>query len=720
MLPTVDRSHLIAAFAVQMQFINQDQLHAALKVWRNDQSHTLDEILLEHAWLDHETRELLVAVVERHLQVHGGNVEQGLAALSDDTMVAELPRHPSVSREQTAPQPAHDPLATVSGAAGNASPSIGRFRISGPSIKGGMGKVSPAQDQELHREVALKEIRPEFADDPTCRGRFILEAEITGGLEHPGIVPVYGLGTSPEGHPYYAMRFIRGSSLQEAIERFHASKRGNAASAEEPASDGPPRRGHSKFDSLEFRKLLDRFIDVCNAIEYAHSRGVIHRDLKPSNIMLGKYGETLVVDWGLAKVTGRDETPHCADEVTLRPASGSESPITRMGDIQGTPAYMPPEQAAGKLDQIGPASDVYSLGATLYCLLTGRAPFLSDDRANILSRVRAGDFLRPREIDSQVPKTLEAICLRAMALLPADRYPSAQAFADDVERYLAAGPAAARVERLTNPPQRGLMGWAYRNRLLATLILSLVPNAILSVANVWYDGNVVLQHVDVQAVRTFWGMLIFWKVFFYGCGMVYALWRVLPLFAAMRGPASPAELAAARRDCLRLGELVFWVSVVAWTAAGLVFPSFIGFALQFTGNENAPGYWVYAHFIGAHVICGLISGATVLSCLSFVSVRLFYPRLLRMSGPVDVRADGLLEQSKRIERFNYLAAVTPVMALILMNLVSTDYKLPIMVMTLIGLGLMYLLAVKAIPEVTADLEALARAPIPYRSDSQTR
>ena len=141
--------------------------------------------------------------------------------------------------------------------------------------------MSVAQDTELSREVALKEIQSRFADDQNSRSRFVLEAEVTGGLEHPGIVPVYGLGQYKDGRPYYAMRFIRGDSLKEAADRFHKTE----------WKDDSER-------TLELRKLLGRFVDVCNAIEYAHSRGVLHRDLKPGNIMLGKYGETLVVDWG--------------------------------------------------------------------------------------------------------------------------------------------------------------------------------------------------------------------------------------------------------------------------------------------------------------------------------------------------------------------------------------------------------------------------------------
>src|SRR6202008_488922 len=170
-----------------------------------------------------------------------------------------------------------------------------------------------ALDAELNREVALKQILDQHADDPTSRARFLREAEITGGLEHPGIVPVYGLGTYADGRPYYAMRLIRGDSLKEAAERFYTD-------AALKSDDG--RR------SLELRKLLRRFTDVCDAIDYAHSRGVLHRDLKPGNIIVGKHGEPLVVDWGLAKARGRADVAASIDERPLLPSSSSGSAET--------------------------------------------------------------------------------------------------------------------------------------------------------------------------------------------------------------------------------------------------------------------------------------------------------------------------------------------------------------------------------------------------------
>ena len=312
-------------------------------------------------------------------------------------------------------------------------------------------------DTELHREVALKQILDSHADDDTSRHRFLLEAEITGGLEHPGIVPVYGLGAYGDGRPYYAMRFIRGDSLKEAIEQFHR--------------DGSLRVDPGRR-SLELRKLLRRFLDVCNAIDYAHSRGVLHRDIKPGNIIVGQHGETLVVDWGLAKAVGRSEPG--SGERTLRPSSASGSAETLPGTALGTPAYMSPEQAGGDLDRLGPRSDVYSLGATLYCLLAGKPP-LEGDVADVLRAVQKADFRPPRQIDASIDRGLEAVCLKAMALRPEDRYATPKGLAEDVERWMADEPVSAWRE----PISRRVRRWMQRNRTaVAAAAVALVAGVI--------------------------------------------------------------------------------------------------------------------------------------------------------------------------------------------------------------------------------------------------
>ena len=223
---------------------------------------------------------------------------------------------------------------------------------------------------------------------------------------------------------------------------------------------------------LELRKLLRRFLDVCNAIDYAHSRGVIHRDLKPANIILGKHGETLVVDWGLAKAVSRADP--FAGEQTIAPSSSGSSE-TLPGSALGTPAYMSPEQAGGDLDRLGPRSDVYSLGATLYCLLTGKPPFEGEDVGEILRRVQAGDVRAPREVDPLLDKALEAVCLKAMATKPAERYASCRALAEEIERWAADEPVVAWREPLSRRVRR----WATRNRTaVASVAVALIAGVV--------------------------------------------------------------------------------------------------------------------------------------------------------------------------------------------------------------------------------------------------
>jgi WD40 repeat protein/serine/threonine protein kinase len=474
---SADRNLLFGILALQMDFISRDALIAAMHAWVLDKAKALGQILLEQGALRDDAYALVEALVQKHLQMHGNNPERSLAALSSTGSAAnelgeidDAELHASLAHVATARPPEDDPLATRLVAMGKPTSLGQRFRILRRHRKGGLGEVFVAHDEELHREVALKEIQDQYADHPESRSRFLLEAEITGGLEHPGIVPVYGLGQYADGRPFYAMRFIKGDSLKDAIERFHQ--------ADIPGRDAGER-------TLKLRKLLGRFLDVCNAVAYAHSRGVLHRDLKPGNIMLGPYGETLVVDWGLAKPVGRPDGSSESEERTLRPPSAGSSTQTQMGSAVGTPAYMSPEQAAGRIDRLGPASDVYSLGATFYSLLTGRAPVENEVLGMMLEKVRKGEFPPPRRIKPSVPPALEAICLKAMAVRPEKRYASPRALAEDIEHWLADEPVSAWLEPWTFRARR----WLGRHR---TLVASATATVLVSL---------VLLHLRIQAVE---------------------------------------------------------------------------------------------------------------------------------------------------------------------------------------------------------------------------
>ncbi len=319
-----DRDLLFGLLALQNNFVDRDALVDAFHRWTGDRSMTLDRILLDRGALSPILHSLLTGLVEEHIKLHGDDPEKSLQHLSSIGSVredlagfADADLHESLAHVAAA-RPADDPYRTVTQASLGDSASTGsRLRVLRPHARGGLGQVSVALDQELDRPVALKEIQDRHADEPISRARFVQEAEITGKLEHPCIIPVYGLGHDAGGRPFYAMRFIHGDSLKEAIAAYH----GDAESKKDPAGRG-----------ARLRELLRRFTDVCNAIAYAHSRGVLHRDLKPGNIMLGPYGETLVVDWGLAKALGesRDTAP-----TLVGSGSPSEGPI-RLSSMSGS------------------------------------------------------------------------------------------------------------------------------------------------------------------------------------------------------------------------------------------------------------------------------------------------------------------------------------------------------------------------------------------------
>jgi serine/threonine protein kinase len=369
-----------------------------------------------------------------------------------DNIVVDLP-HPEMHLENSVPIEVDRPL--MKHALGAEADRFQKIKL---HAKGGLGEVSIAIDRQLQRDVALKEIQAHCESDTSARQRFVFEAEVTGRLEHPGIVPVYALGSYSDGRPFYAMKFVRGDDLQRACHELHG-------------------RGPVDYESREFRKLLQRFIDVCSAVSYAHSRGVLHRDIKPANIMLGSFGETLVVDWGLAKTfrNSANQPPESTGNLTSTPQFDN---ATIVGQTLGTPAYISPEQAAGQIDSMDERTDIYSLGATLYFLLLGKAPF-TGTLEDVLERVKKSEFLRPRAIVSRVPKALEAIVMKGMANHPSDRYATVDEMAKDMESYLADEPIIAKSDSWRDRAAR----FQRKNRsavqvgFLATFIMALLATA---------------------------------------------------------------------------------------------------------------------------------------------------------------------------------------------------------------------------------------------------
>ncbi len=461
-----DRNLLFGVFALQMDFITRDQLLEGLQAWVLEKSKPLEELLIAKGFLAETHCQLLLPLMARHLEQHGNQATQSLQALSWVTpsvavvqQIEDADLQKSLASLQI-PETRSGELPTASFSMTSA---LGKSRYISlrPHAKGGLGEVFVARDIELDREVALKEIQNRHADDPSSRSRFLMEAEITGKLEHPGIVPIYGLGSYEDGRPFYAMRFIQGNSLQQAIEKFHQSYAGKPLD----------------YQTVAFRKLLGQFMDVCQAVGFAHSRGVLHRDLKPGNVMLGKYGETLVVDWGLAKVKG-GTAEHSGSEGTIQISSGSQAGETLPGSAIGTPGYMSPEQAEGKIDQLGPATDIYGLGATLFALLTGTRPIPGDEVFEIIRRTAQGDFPPPGEIHPHIPKALEAICLKAMSFSPGDRYTTCEELAEEVENFLAGEPVAAYPEPFFDRARR----WVRNHRTLTTSLGAAVSVAVIALA----------------------------------------------------------------------------------------------------------------------------------------------------------------------------------------------------------------------------------------------
>ena len=305
-----------------------------------------------------------------------------------------------------------------------------------------MGEVRRVRDTRLNRTLAMKLVHPQLLDRPSSLARFLEEAQATAQLQHPGIIPVHDLGTLPDGRLWFTMKEVRGKRLTEVIEE------GHAASGD---------RWEAAASGWTFRRLMNAFLSVCQAVAYAHERGVVHRDLKPDNAMVGTHGEVYVLDWGLAKIVGHPDRAAEAGELDVVQSERSGEHATRMGQVAGTPVYMPPEQARGEVDRIDARSDVYALGAMLYEILCGRPPYEGSGRG-VLQQVLNGpplplaergarhsptfglgltlDDLDTTPSGPPLPQELVAACERAMARQPEGLFQGAQGLADEIQAWL--------------------------------------------------------------------------------------------------------------------------------------------------------------------------------------------------------------------------------------------------------------------------------------------
>ncbi len=371
----------------------------------------------------------------------------------------------------SAATPARSVAETLAGRDGLGS----RYVLQGEVARGGMGAVLRGIDRDLRREVAVKFMLD--PGDPRKMARFIEEAQITGQLEHPNIVPVHELGIDARRRLFFTMKMVRGRSLAQVLAQLKA----------DPAAARPWSLG----------RLLNVLVNVCHALGYAHARAVIHRDLKPANVMVGDFGEVYVMDWGLAKVlAGRPADPtvppplpaeHSQQVATVREAEGD---LTQDGAILGTPAYMAPEQACGRVEAIDRRTDVYALGALLYSVLTLEPPVgKAGSHLATLLQVAEGAVTRPEERAPErarrglIPPELSAVAMRALAKEPKDRYQTVEEFRRDLERYLEGRSVSAKADTA----REQLVKFVKRNKAvsaatgLALAVLAVVVSAALRI-----------------------------------------------------------------------------------------------------------------------------------------------------------------------------------------------------------------------------------------------
>ncbi len=349
-----------------------------------------------------------------------------------------------------------------------------RYAILGEAGRGGMATVYVARDLELMRKVALKQLADDLRDVGPARLRFLREVQVTAQLDHPYIVPVYGLEVAPGGSPAYAMKLVTGSTLADYLQ----------TAIDAYAAGGVPDEAHS----LPAR--IEHLLKVCDAVDYAHGKGVIHRDLKPANIMLGTHGETFVMDWGICHLFGTDD-PDFAPESLLSDSTGGAQ--TEYGAVVGTPRYMSPEQAQGRREELGPQSDQCALGLILFELVTLNAPFAGDSLLEVMQNAAAARRAVVVHAFEQraIPAPLRAIIERATRFDPKQRYASVSELADDLRRYLRGEAVHALPDSGWQRAQRYV--GRHRQGMLLSLFGLIAAAAIGFTAMMWRHEQAVVE-----------------------------------------------------------------------------------------------------------------------------------------------------------------------------------------------------------------------------------
>ena len=443
-----DRNLLFGVLALELELITYTQFVEACEDWAKQHDASLGEMLVEKKWVSKEELAEVERLLERMLRRHKGDTRLALAETCNaDIREAIRDIGDPLTRKTIDLLPPAPNFVQVGLVETVDLPMDRRSRYSLTKIQGqgGLGRVWLARDDALQRSVALKEPKARGGIGADDWRRFVVEAQITGQLEHPNIVPVYELVHERDSRDvFYTMRFVRGQTLSGAIGAYHE------------------RREAKRAEALELRGLLTAFIAICHALAYAHSRGVVHCDLKPSNVMLGAFGEVIVLDWGLAKVIAGSHDP---DSPAVHISDDVRSTYAESGAVKGTVAYMSPEQAEGRTELIDSRTDIYGLGAILFAILCNQQPHRAektDTTEDMLRRIANEPTPRARDILSSVPPALDAICAKAMAINRRERYASAQDLAKDVERWL----ADQEVSVYRDPWSTRLLRWTRRHRAI--------------------------------------------------------------------------------------------------------------------------------------------------------------------------------------------------------------------------------------------------------------